>query len=190
MIVFVLRVHYPKNIMNTYIQPHPNNCLVVGPRSIRLTMMICIARLAERGPVRVLDNGLQFDCYLISNLLRGRANMREQISLSHASTCRQVLDWFEKADALPAPYVMLDFLHPFYNSAISFEERCRLLRCCIWHLDRLSQVAGGVISVNPPESPSSEADQLLSIMKSSTQSVWVQRLPFPFLRPEPYQSLN
>jgi len=175
--------------MKTLIQTHPTQwLLLVGPRSIRSTMMTLIARLAERDAVRVLDSGGQFDGYLISRLLRGHTNMRERITLSRTFTSHQLLSSLEKAIILPAPFIVLDFLHSFYDETIPFAERRRLLERCISHLDRLSKSAGGAVSVYPPTVPSPEADRLLTILRDAAPESWVQEMPGQ--APQPRRMLN
>jgi hypothetical protein len=143
--------------MNTHIQTHPTKwLLLVGPRSIRFTMMILIARLAE---------------------LRGRTDFLKRVSLSRMFTCYQVFASLENAVGLPAPLIVLDFLHTFYDESISFAERRRLLECCIPHLERLSKPAGGAVSIHPPALPSPEADALFAILKEAAPEIWIQEMP-------------
>ena len=54
-------------------------------------MQLFITRLAERGPVRVLDGGNQFNAYLIARQLHGRPDLLDRISISRMFTCYQVL---------------------------------------------------------------------------------------------------
>jgi len=170
--------------MNTLIQTHPNKwLLLVGPRSIRSTMMILIARLAERDAVHVLDSGGQFDGYLISRSLRGRTDFLKRVSLSRTFTCYQVLASLENAVGLPAPLIVLDFLHTFYDESISFAERRRLLERCIPHLERLSKPAGGAVSIHLPAVPSPEADTLFAILKEAAPEIWIQEIPVQVPQP-------
>jgi hypothetical protein len=61
-------------------------------------MQLCIARLAERGPVRLLDGGNQFNAYLLrANCCFCRPNLLDRISISRMFTCYQVLASLEKA---------------------------------------------------------------------------------------------
>lgn len=139
--------------MNTHIQTRPNKwLLLVGPRSVRLTMMILVARLAEHDAVRVLDSSGQFDGYLISRSLRGRTDFLKRVSLSRMFTCYQVLASLENAVGLPVPLIVLGFLHTFDDESISFAERRRLLERCIPHLERLSKPADGAGASTHPQS--------------------------------------
>lgn len=175
--------------MNTYTKPRLNNwILAVGPRSMRTTMMIFIARLAEHEHVRVLDSSTQFNGYLISRLLGGRVNMREQISLSHSHTCHQTLAWLEQAEILPASYILLDFLRPFYAQTTPLGERRKLLECCVSHLNRLSKSASGIVSIHPPSTSSIGVDEFGHLLQTAASYTWIQlSQPQPF---RPVRSLN
>lgn len=164
--------------MNTIIQTHPSKwLLLVGPRSTRTTMMALIARLAEQGTVRVLDSGNQFDGYRISRLLAGRMLPLRRISISRMFTCHQVLASLERTDHSPAPFVVLDFLHTFYDESISLAERCNLLEHCLPHLDRLSTLSGGAVSIHRPAVASAGADTLFGILKAAAPEVLTQEMP-------------
>lgn len=164
--------------MNTLIQTHPSKwLLLVGPRSTRITMLELIARLAQHGPLRVLDGGNQFDGYRISRLLAGRALQLRHISLSRIFTCYQVLASLERAVDFPAPFIFLDFLRTFYDESVSFAERRRLLERCLPHLERLCRPAGAAVSVHPPAVASAEAHTLFEMLKAAAPEVWLQEMP-------------
>lgn len=172
--------------MNELVKTHPGSwILVAGPRAIRTTMMTFIARLAERGPVRVLDGGNQFNAYFIARALRGQAALLERITVSRMFTCYQVLASLEKAASLPSPFIVLDLLHTFYDETISFHERRRLVERCIPHLDRLSATAGGAISIHPPAVASAEAGALFVLLKTAAPETRIQEMPVP--TPEPWR---
>jgi hypothetical protein len=170
--------------MDELIETHPGSwILVAGPRAIRATMLTLIARLAERGPVRVLDGGNQFNAYLIARQLRGQPNLLSRISISRMFTCYQVLAALEKASELPMPLVMLDFLRTFYDESVPFHERRRLVSRCIPHLRRLSVMAGGAVSIHPPAVTSSEAETLFAILAEAAAERWIQDPPAPIQQP-------
>ena len=170
--------------MNQLVETHPGSWILVsGPRTIRTTMQLFIARLAERGPVRVLDGGNQFNAYLVSRQLHGRPNLLDRISISRMFTCYQVLASLEKAPELPMPLIMLDFLRTFYDESIPFHERRRLVLRCIPHLKRLSLMAGGAISIHPPAVMSTEAETLFAILSEAAPELWTQDMPAPIQQP-------
>ena len=170
--------------MDELVETHPGSwILVAGPRTMRTTMQLFIARLAERGPVRVLDGGNQFNAYLISRQLHGRPNLLDRINISRMFTCYQVLASLEKAPELPMPLIMLDFLRTFYDESIPFHERRRLVLRCIPHLQRLSLPAGGAISIQPPAVMSTEAETLFAILSEAAPELWTQDMPTPIQQP-------
>jgi len=141
--------------------------LVVGPRAICPTLLALTARLAEAGPVRVLDGGNRFNAYTVARAARGRSDVLNRITVSRAFTCYQVLSLLESTQAIQFPFVVLDLLSTFYDESVQIGERKRLLRACISHLERLEQAAGGVVSIHPPAVPSQAAVELLGLLQAS-----------------------
>jgi hypothetical protein len=155
--------------MNTNIEPQSaeqiavrtgNWLLVVGPRAICPTLLALTARLAEAGPVRVVDGGNRFNVYTVARAARGRSEVLNRITVSRAFTCYQVLTMLEHASAtlvaetadgglvpprlaraIPVPFIVLDLLSTFYDESVQAGERKRLLRACITHLERLVGVS-------------------------------------------------
>jgi hypothetical protein len=170
--------------MNELVETHPGSwILVAGSRAIRITMLTFIARLAERGPVHVLDGGNQFNAYLVARQVQGRTDLLERISISRAFTCYQVLASLEKTVGQMAPFIVLDFLHTFYDESVPFPERRRLLERCLPQLGRLTSQAGGAISIQPPAVASADAESFFATLTSVAPETWVQELPAP--TPEP-----
>jgi hypothetical protein len=163
---------------NPLIETHPG-CwiLLTGPHALRTTLLIFIARLAERGPVRVLDGGNQFNAYLVARPLQGRKDLLERISISRAFTCHQLLASLERTVSIPAPFIVLDLLRTFFDESVPFSERRRLLEHCLPHLDRLSISAGGAVSVHPPAVMSPQAEALFAILHAAAPESWFQELP-------------
>jgi hypothetical protein len=157
--------------------------LLTGSRSLRTTMLTLIARLAERGPVRVLDGGNQFNVYLVSRPLQGRKDLLERISISRAFTCYQLLASLERATTHPSPYIVLDLLSTFFDENVPFSERRRLLEYCLPQLDRLSASAGGAVSVHPPAIMSPQAEALFAILHAAAPESWFQELPTQAVEP-------
>jgi hypothetical protein len=141
--------------------------LVVGPRSLNATMLTAIARLGERGPVRVLDGGNRFNAYTVARAAGGRPEVLNRITVSRAFTCYQVLSLLESTPAIQAPSVLLDMLNTFYDESVQVGERKRLLRACIIHLERLARAASGAVSIHPPAVASQAAVELLGMLQAS-----------------------
>jgi len=170
--------------MNELTETHPGSwILVAGPRTIRKTMSTFVARLAERGPVRVLDCGNQFNAYYVARQVRGHFDVLQRISVSRAFTCYQVVATLEKATCGQAPFIMLDLLSTFYDENVNFAERRRLLERCISQITRLSTQSGGAISIHPPAIVSLEAEQLFAILSDAAPELWSQELPAPIFQP-------
>lgn len=157
--------------------------LLAGPHSMNSTILTAIARLGERGAVRVLDGGNRFNAYTVARAAHGRPEVLERITVSRAFTCYQVLSLLEGTPAIQFPFVVLDFLSTFYDESVQVGERKRLLRACISHLNRLEQAAGGVVSVHPPTVPSPAARELLDILQFAAMDTYHVQMAAP--APEP-----
>ncbi len=146
-------------------------------------MLTAIARLGERGSLRVLDGGNRFNAYMVARAARGRPEVLNRITISRAFTCYQVLSLLEATPAIQFPFVVLDLLSTFYDESVQIGERKRLLRVCITHLERLEQAAGGVVSVHPPAVPSQAAVELLGLLQASAVDTFFVQSAAP--APEP-----
>jgi len=157
-----------------------NWLLVVGPRAICPTLLALTARLAEAGPVRVVDGGNHYNVYPVARAARGRPEVLERIRVSRAFTCYQMLTLLE---GLPAPalggFVVLDLLGTFYDENVQAGERKRLLRECLTHLDRLEKAAGGVVSVHPPRVPSQTGRELLEMVQAAARETFHVQMAAP-----------
>ncbi len=159
--------------MNTSIEPKAGSwVLLIGPRNMNSMMLTAIARLGERGSLRVLDGGNRFNAYTVARAARGRPDVLNRITVSRAFTCYQVLSLLEDTPAIQFPFVVLDLFSTFYDESVQSGERKRLLRACIAHLDRLAQTSGGVVSVHPPAVPSRLAVDMLALLASAASEIW------------------
>ena len=164
--------------MNELIEVHPGKWIcLAGPRALRITLLTFIARLAENGPVRVLDGGNQFNAYRIARALYGRSELLEHIHVSRMFTCYQVLASLEKAPSQPAPFIIMDMLHTFFDETIHFGERRRLLEHSLPHLARLSCPAGALVSLHPPAQDSPQAQTLMTILNAAAAESLVCETP-------------
>ncbi len=166
--------------MNTDIEPRTGNwLLVVGPRKIVPTLLKMIARLAEAGPVRVVDCGNLYDVYQVGCAARGRLDVLERVKVSQAYSCHQVLTMLEKLPAEPVPFVILDLLKMFYDPFVWAEDRKRLLRKCLTHLDRLEKTAGGLVSVHPPRVLCQTESELLEMVQAAARDTYRVQMAAP-----------
>jgi hypothetical protein len=166
-VCFILAGCYPVDMI-TDLEPKIGTLiLLVGPRSINPTMLTAVARLGERGALRVLDGGNRFDAYAVARAARGRPEVLERITISRAFTCYQVLSLLENTPDIPVPFVVLDLLRTFYDESVRAGERKRLVRDCILQLERLEKAAGGVVSIHPPAVFSQTAVEMLEMLQAS-----------------------
>jgi hypothetical protein len=167
-----LESNFVSTLLRTGGTPTPGFLLLVGPRSLNLSMLTAVARLGQGAPVRVLDGGNRFNAYTIARQAQGQAEVLERITVSRAFTCYQVLSLLEGTPAAPHPFVVLDLLNTFYDESVQAGERRRLLRLCITHLKRLEAAAGGAVSVHPPAVPSQAAIEMLGMLQAATPEVY------------------
>ena len=166
--------------MDELIEAHPGKWLLVaGPRSLRHTMSALISRLAEVGPVDVLDGANQFDAYAIARSLRGRPELLQRIQVARMFTCYQVLASLEKATRKETPFIVLNLLGTFYDEAVNYGERRRLLDRSIQQLVDLSARAAVLVSVQPPAQISPQAQTLFTILYSAAPEASIQEMPVP-----------
>jgi hypothetical protein len=159
--------------------------LLAGPRSMNSSLLVAIARLGERGALRILDGGNRFNAYIVARAARGQSAILNRITVSRAFTCYQVLSLLESTPAIQYPFIVLDFLRTFYDESVQVGERKRLLQSCIVHLKRLSQVSGGVVSVHPPSALLPETSEFLELLRGSATDSYFVEMPAP--SPEPMQ---
>jgi hypothetical protein len=158
--------------------------LLVLARGMHAPLLSNLHRLAERSPLTVLDGGNRFNAYLVARGARGQAELLERITVSRAFTCYQMLSLLESTLSLPRPILVLDMLNTFYDESVRVHERRRLLEGCIAHLDRLSQPAGGAVTVHPPAVPSPEAIEFVRMLESHAADMWLPASePAPALPP-------
>jgi len=137
--------------MNTSIELTYGKWLLLnGSRMIVPTLLRVIGKLAETGPVRVVDGGFMFDIIMAFQITGRKIEIAERIQVSPATDCHQMLSVLESMDNGPAPFVVLDLLRTFSYTNVDFKERSHLLSECIKRLDRLAESSGGLVSVHIP----------------------------------------
>jgi hypothetical protein len=187
----------------TDIRPGKWTMLVLN-RGMHTPLLSNLYRLAERGPLTVLDGGNRFNAYLVARGARGQSELLERITVSRAFTCYQMLTLLEttpallascqqdgaraarsRPAALPRPILVLDILNTFYDESVKVHERRRLLTGCIAHLNRLSRPAGGAVTVHPPAVPSPEAIEFVRMLEAHAADMFLpeQPLALPISQP-------
>jgi hypothetical protein len=139
--------------------------------------------------LHVLDGGNQFNTFTVGCAARGRQEVLNRITVLQAFTCYQVLSELESMPATQSPFVVLDLLNTFYDESVQIEERKRLLRSCIAHLERLVGPSaprlggGGLVSVHPPAVPSQAAIELLNLLQASAVDIFFDQPVSPAYEP-------
>lgn len=127
---------------------------VIGSgREANRALLTLAARLAIHEPVRVIDVGCGLDIHRIAREVRKQGpwvhQALENVLLSRAFGCWQA---GEAIHALPhscVPLLVFDLPTPFYDEAVPFAERMRLMKRCT---SRLREHAAGspvLISARP-----------------------------------------
>ncbi len=165
--------------MNALLNPTTGRLLlVIAPHAGGAIMLGLIARLACRGPLRLLDGGNCFDVYhcnqAIARILQGQKDQLpatlERIQLARAFTCYQMAALLKQTSGRPVPTLVLDLLSTFYDESVPVAESRRLLQECIEQLQRLNSLAPVAISARPGLSGSRR--ELLETLQSAASQVW------------------
>lgn len=189
--------------MNVLDLPLTNRLIaVIAPRAAHPLMLDLAARLAVRGPLRVLDGGNQFNVYPVARALRRQTTRLEAalagIRLSRVFTCYQMEALLAETAAEPLPTLALDVLSTFYDENVKPGECRRLFAICLNHLRRLSARAPVVASVRLPGEEFRDRLPLVESLRRAAAEVWEFSEPEPLpppaelppgSRPEPLHSL-
>ena len=140
-------------------------------------MLAFIARLALEGPVVVLDGGMLFNVYRVVMAAQGRARILNCIRFARAFTCYQMVALLARTPAENACVVVLDLLSTFQDENVPANERARLLKNCLPHLDRLSRARGALVSVGLPASMSPESQPLFRLLAEAAAQVYEWQMP-------------
>ncbi|MFO7624692.1 MAG: hypothetical protein R6V73_10100 [Anaerolineales bacterium] len=185
--------------MNKLPEPSPGSLwLVLARRAAQQPMLDLAARLAQRGPVQVLDGGNSFNAYIVARSLGRWAGedgkeleqALKRISVARAFTCYQVLTLLSETPTTPYPTLVLDLLATFYDENVELYESQRLLESCLGHLLRLSRLAPVIISAQAQiaTQPVQDRNCLVQTLETAAHQVLYQahnppvdpqlRLPF------------
>jgi hypothetical protein len=129
-------------------------------------------RLAQRGPLRVVDGGNRLDIYGLARKARRHSadlnGVLERIRVARAFSCRQMAALL---DATPggAPLLIFDLLVTFYDEDETLDERRRLLGQCLARLQRLSLSGPVVVGAAPGLT---QDDELVEMLALATGRIW------------------
>src|SRR5512136_478776 len=125
--------------MNTSIELTDGHwLLVMGPASITPTLLKMILRLAEAGPVRVIEGwALEYSPIMQWQARRVKQEILDRVRVSSANSCRDLLDILDCLPASPEPFIVLNLLAMFSDPFLWVGERRKILERCLWNLDRL-----------------------------------------------------
>jgi len=140
-------------------------------------MLACIATLAMETPVLVLDGGMLFNAYRVVMSVYGQTRVLSRIRFARAFTCYQMAALLERTPAEDAYVVVLDLLSTFQDENVKTGERIHLLKNCLPHLARLSQVRGALVSVGTLASMLPESQPLFRILEAEAAQVYERHVP-------------
>jgi hypothetical protein len=147
--------------------------LLLAPSPLVGQVMLELAnRLAQRGPLCVVDGGNRLDIYGLARKARGDSadlnGVLERIRVARAFSCRQMTALL---DATPGgtPLLVFDLLVTFYDEDEALDERKRLLGQCLRRLQRLS--LSGPVVVGAALGPSQD-DELVEMLALATGKIW------------------
>jgi hypothetical protein len=150
--------------------------VIIAPQAGRSLLLDLAARLAVRGPLRVLDGGNQFNAYPVARTVRrytsDLSNVLQDILLARAFTCYQMAALIDDSPAGATPTLVFDLLATFYDENVSLFESRRLLATCLVKLQRLGQAGPVIVGAQLPGTVCQERQVLLDLLRKSTAQVW------------------
>jgi hypothetical protein len=141
--------------------------LIAGPASLTTSYMRrCLVRLAVHAPIRWLICGNYLDLQLLIYDVARRAGgnyfrvLDDNIAISRAETCYQVVALLRKTKACAAPTFVSDLLLHFYDDKVREDEASELFIQGILALKGLSQAGPVIVTA----SPAAERTQLYAML--------------------------
>ncbi len=135
--------------------PLPYGLTVIqGPHAASgLLLQIC-AKLALRGPVRILDCGNRSDMYQVARelrpLTRDPATAMQRIHLSRAFTCYQAEALLgQNRGQSQTPILIFDLLATYLDESVSKQEAERLFDDTLDHLQKMSRKNPVLVGIRP-----------------------------------------
>lgn len=138
------------------VQPGQIYLLSGPPRLLGQVAQAVLDRVAIRTPVRVVIGGNRFSLEGLPLLLEEQGGriyeILNQLTLTRAETCYQMVDALHKTVPTPTPIFITDLLTPFYDEGISDQEAARLVAKCAGYLRDFGRRAPVVVSAaqEPP----------------------------------------
>jgi hypothetical protein len=126
----------------------------------------CLVKLAVRAPVRWLLCGNYLDLQQLNYAVARQAGanyhqvLKNNIAMSRAETCYQVVALLRKTQAAKTPTFVSDLLLHFYDDKVRDDEAAELFIQGVLALERLSQAGPVIISA----SPGTERTQLYAML--------------------------
>jgi len=139
-----MKIFPDSSLLQQAIPAQPGFLVLVAPHAGRENMLVIAARLALRGPLRVLDGGNRFNAYLVARMLRylGTDDLTQslrQIQIARAFTCYQMVKLLEETPVQGFPLLVIDLLDTFYDESAPLDERRRLGQRCAMRLRNVSK---------------------------------------------------
>jgi hypothetical protein len=160
-----------------------NWLLVVGGAALSRILSFTIGRLAESGPVQVIDCGKDYQIFEAGRERRDPIEALPRIHVAGVYNCRQVLEALKRLKTGPEPFVVLDFLRRFQSPHVSFDERKQVLQQCLGHLDRLAAGSGGLVSMHTSGVRTEAEDELLRMVTGAARDTYHVEATGPEMAP-------
>lgn len=155
--------------------------LVVAPRTIVPSLMSMLATLALQRRVIVVDGGNCFDGYSLARALRRHTSRvqfaLEQVQLTRAFTCYQMVAVLAELSANSTPVIVLDMLATFMDENVQLVKRQKLLDNSLHLLRQISSGAPVAIWSRTRSSPTGEDRQLLTPLLENAHDIWELKTP-------------
>lgn len=154
--------------------------VVVGGRAAAGRMLELAARLAQRGPLLMLDCGNRANPLPLVRELRrltpDPAGVLRQARAARAFTCWQAAALLEEAarTSLRQPVLIFDLLATFYDESVTYREANRLLEQALDSVTHLRQSAPVVISARPAPVEFPERRSFLKKVCDLSDALWVE----------------
>jgi hypothetical protein len=149
------------------LQPRELVLLITTHRDERILDLV--ARLAVKGPLKVIDGGGRFDADAVTQILQSYTGRHLQalnrIKSLAALTCYQLGQMLEAANPSETPLVILDLLDTFYAPSVSNEERYLMLGFSLGQLNRLRRDAPVITSVHQPDILPTDRHRALAVVR-------------------------
>jgi hypothetical protein len=105
------------------------------------------------GPLRIILGGNRYKLDYLPVLLGRRVidiyTILNQIKVSRAETCYQMLDALQKTPGDSTPLIVMELLSSFYDENLSSEEVTGVLNSCVAAIIRLSKSTPIIITADP-----------------------------------------